>query len=55
MQQTQEINPKQRQIRVSRAHADELQKIELRIQDVDDVEIDVRVLNKLRRQMKRQR
>ena len=57
MQQTQEINPKQRQIRVSRAHADELQKIELRVRDVMEietsVEIDTRIINKLRRKLNR--
>ena len=49
------ISPKDRQIRVSRVRADELQKIELRIQDVDDVEIDTKVLNRLKRKMQRRK
>jgi hypothetical protein len=48
-------NPKERQIRVDRAHADELQKIELATQDVAEIEINTRVLNKLRRKMQRRK
>jgi hypothetical protein len=47
------VTPKQRQIRVERARSDDLQKIELRIQDVKEVEIPMRILNKLKRKMKR--
>lgn len=46
-------NPKERQIRVTRARDNELQKIELATQDVRDVEIDTRVLTKLVRKMNR--
>lgn len=47
--------PQQRRNRVNRVRADELQKIELRINDVNEVEIDTRLLNKLRRKISRSR
>lgn len=53
--QTQTPNPKEREIRVTRARANELQKIEFTTQDVIDVEIDVKILNKLQRKMQRRK
>ena len=46
---------KQRQIRVDRDHANEVQKIEIASFDVGNVEIDTRILNKIRRKMGRRK
>lgn len=43
----------QRRARVDRDHASEIQKIELASFDVENVEIDTRILNKLKRKMGR--
>lgn len=47
------VTPKQRQIRVDRARTDDLQKIELAASEVNEIEIDTRILNKLKRRMNR--
>ncbi len=47
------VTPKQRQIRVERARSDDLQKIELAAREVSEIEIDTRILNKLKRRMNR--
>ena len=53
--QTQTLTQHKRQIRVDREHANEVQKIELAGFDVENVEIDTRILNKIRRKMSRQK
>ena len=57
MQQTIPPNPQQRKIRIDRAHADEVQKIEIRVRDITEiempVEINARIINKLKRKLRR--
>jgi hypothetical protein len=54
MQQT--PTPQQRQIRIDREHANDVQKIELATLDVSEiVTIDTRILNKLKRKMGRRK
>lgn len=47
------VTPQQRKNRIERARSDDFQKIELATRDVGEIEIDVRILNKLRRRMNR--
>lgn len=49
------VTPKQRQIRIERARSDDLQKFELAARDVGEIEIDTRILNRLKRRMGRRR
>lgn len=47
------VTPKQRQIRIERIRSDDLKKIELATLDVGEIEIDTKILNKLKRRMGR--
>ena len=59
MQQTQkqqtQPSPRQRQTRVDREHANEVQKIEIAGFDIDSVEINTRILNKIQRKIQRRK
>ena len=55
MQQKQTPTKQQRRTRVDREHVSEVQKIEIASFDVDNVEIDTRILNKIKRKMGRRK
>jgi hypothetical protein len=47
------MDNKDREYRIKRANSAELQKIELCVTDIKDLEIDTRILNKLKNKMRR--
>ena len=57
MQQTQKQSQPttQRQVRVDREHANEVQKIEIAGFDIGSVEINTRILNKIQRKIQRRK
>lgn len=48
-------NPRMRQTRVDREHTVEFQKIELAAHDAEEIVIDTRILNKIKRKMSRRK
>jgi|LGVF01.1.fsa_nt_gb hypothetical protein len=54
-QQSQPTTQHQRQVRVDREHANEVQKIEIAGFDIGSVEINTRILNKIQRKIQRRK